>query len=239
MKFAPGGWRYAILPLLAAPFALVYSVAASLLALVVGAFVLLFFRDPERTPPLSGVVSPADGKVSVLREEGEQVRLGVFMNVWNVHVIRAPFAGDVTAVDHSPGAHRPAFSKDSDRNEKVHVRFATDGHANEGWGASEGSEKNENGNGDETETDTNSPEVTLIAGAFARRIFPYVDAGDQLERGERLGHIAFGSRVDVLFPPDVDRDDIAVSLGERVTAGETIVLESGTGDELEIEGLGE
>lgn len=210
MKFAPGGWRYAILPLLAAPFALIIGVGASALSLAVGVFVLLFFRDPERTPPLSGVVSPADGKVSVLRDEGEQVRLGVFMNVWNVHVIRAPFAGVVTDVEHSPGAHRPAFSKDSDRNEKVHVRLAP---------------------GERTNGDDN-PEVTLIAGAFARRIFPYVDPGDRLERGERLGHIAFGSRVDVLFPPDVDRDDIAVSLGERVTAGETVVLEPGAGDEL-------
>ncbi|WP_207592609.1 protein sorting system archaetidylserine decarboxylase [Halomontanus rarus] len=218
MKFAPGGWRYAILPLLAAPFALIIGVGASAISLAVGVFVLLFFRDPERTPPLSGVVSPADGKVSVLREEGERVRLGVFMNVWNVHVIRAPFAGVVTDVEHSPGAHRPAFSKDSDRNEKVHVRLAAGELTNE----------------DDT------PEVTLIAGAFARRIFPYVDAEDRLERGERLGHIAFGSRVDVLFPPDVALDDVAVSIGERVTAGETVVLEHGAGTELETtDGIGE
>ncbi|WP_276256900.1 protein sorting system archaetidylserine decarboxylase [Halomontanus rarus] len=218
MKFAPGGWQYAILPLLAAPFALIIGVGASAISLAVGVFVLLFFRDPERTPPLSGVVSPADGKVSVLREEGERVRLGVFMNVWNVHVIRAPFAGVVTDVEHSPGAHRPAFSKDSDRNEKVHVRLAAGELTNE----------------DDT------PEVTLIAGAFARRIFPYVDAEDRLERGERLGHIAFGSRVDVLFPPDVALDDVAVSIGERVTAGETVVLEHGAGTELETtDGIGE
>lgn len=218
MKFAPGGWRYAILPLLAAPFALIIGVGASAISLAVGVFVLLFFRDPERTPPLSGVVSPADGKVSVLREEGERVRLGVFMNVWNVHVIRAPFTGVVADVEHSPGAHRPAFSKDSDRNEKVHVRLATSELTNE----------------DDT------PEVTLIAGAFARRIFPYVDVEDRLERGERLGHIAFGSRVDILFPPDVALDDIAVSVGERVTAGETVVLEHRAGTELETtDGTGE
>ncbi|MFC4249390.1 protein sorting system archaetidylserine decarboxylase [Natribaculum luteum] len=203
MNFAPGAWRYAVFPLLAAPFAFVFSVTASVLTLALGVATLAFFRDPERSPPPAGTVSPADGKVSVIREEGDRVRLGVFMNVWNVHVVRAPFGGTVEAVDHSPGAHRPAFSKDSDRNEKVRVQFA----------------------GDEDD----DHEVTLIAGAFARRIHPYVEPGDDLERGERLGHIAFGSRVDVLFPPAVDREDVAVELGEKVTAGETIVLEEDAG----------
>lgn len=201
MNFAPGAWRYAVVPLLVAPFAFIFSVGASVLALALGAFVLCFFRDPERTPPPAGVVAPADGKVSVRREEGDRVRLGVFMNVWNVHVIRAPFDGVVEEVEHVPGAHRPAFSKDSDRNERVHVRFGADGT-------------------------TGDREVTFVAGAFARRIHPYVEPGDELERGERIGHIAFGSRVDVLFPPAVDLEDVAVSLGEAVTAGESIVLES-------------
>ena len=200
MNFAPGAWRYAVVPLLVAPFAFIFSVGASLLALALGGFVLYFFRDPERTPPPAGVVAPADGKVSVRREEGDRVRLGVFMNVWNVHVIRAPFDGVVAEVEHVPGAHRPAFSKDSDRNERVYVRFASDGMGDR--------------------------EVTFVAGAFARRIHPYVEPGDELERGERIGHIAFGSRVDVLFPPAVDLEDVAVSLGEGVTAGESVVLES-------------
>jgi len=123
MKFAPGAWKYAIVPLLAAPFALLISVTASLVALAAGAGTLAFFRDPERSPPPTGVVSPADGNVSVLREEGDRVRLGVFMNVWHVHVVRSPFAGRVTDVEHVSGANRPAFSKESDRNERVHVRL--------------------------------------------------------------------------------------------------------------------
>lgn len=207
MKFAPGAWRYAILPLLAAPFALLFSVFTSFLSLLAGVAVLAFFRDPERTPPLSGVVSPADGKVSVLRREDGQIRLGIFMNVHNVHVVRAPFSGQVSDVEHIPGANRPAFSKDSDRNERVHVRFA-DEDAVDG------------GAGDRT--------VTFIAGAFARRIHPYVKAGDTVTRGERIGHIAFGSRVDVRFPSSVDPTDIVVERGERVTAGETIILDDST-----------
>ncbi|WP_135535126.1 protein sorting system archaetidylserine decarboxylase [Halostella pelagica] len=192
MNLAPGGWRYAIPPALAALPALIFSfgLSAALVALAVG--VVAFFRDPERTPPPAGVVSPADGKVSVIREEGERIRVGVFMNVWDVHVNRSPVRGTVTGVEHSPGAHRPAFSKESDRNEKVHIRFE-------------------------------DAEVTLIAGAFARRIHPYVEAGDELTRGDRIGHIAFGSRADVLLPPDIDRADLTVESGKKVTAGESVI----------------
>jgi phosphatidylserine decarboxylase len=192
MNLAPGGWRYALPLALAAVPALIFSfgLSAALLALAVG--VVAFFRDPDRTPPPTGIVSPADGKVSVIREEGDRVRVGVFMNVWDVHVNRSPVRGTVTAVEHSPGAHRPAFSKESDRNEKVHIRFE-----------------------DST--------VTLIAGAFARRIHPYAEAGDKLTRGDRIGHIAFGSRADVLLPPEVDSADLSVEDGEKVTAGESVI----------------
>lgn len=218
-RFAPGAWRYALLALAVAIPAAVAArskrwtrrlgLAGPLLS--VGA--LLFHRDPDRSPPESGVLAPADGRVSVIREEecesgggadessagsdesaeetGEtRVRVGVFMNVTDVHVNRAPLGGRVEAVEHEPGKHRPAFSKESDNNEKVHVRF--DDH-----------------------------DVTLIAGAFARRIHPYAEPGDELARGDRLGHISFGSRADVLLPPEVDLEDVAVERGQTVRAGET------------------
>ncbi|OLZ40011.1 phosphatidylserine decarboxylase [Natrinema saccharevitans] len=228
MNLAPGAWKYAIVPLLAAPFALVISVTASLVALAVGAGTLAFFRDPDRTPPPTGVVAPADGNVSVLREEGDRVRLGIFMNVWHVHVVRAPFAGRVTDVEHVSGANRPAFSKESDRNERVHVRLETDSPnlpstEDADAVATDGSTPHP----DEPDSDA---EVTLIAGAFARRIHPYAERGDALERGDRVGHIAFGSRVDLLFPPTVDVADVAVDIGDSMTAGETVVLESNPGD---------
>ncbi|ELZ00378.1 protein sorting system archaetidylserine decarboxylase [Natrialba asiatica] len=219
MNLAPGAWKYALVPLLAAPFAFVFSVTASVVALALGVGTLAFFRDPERTPPPTGVVAPADGTVSVLREEGDRVRLGTFMNVWHVHVVRAPFAGTVTDVEHIPGANKPAFSKDSDRNERVHVRFGTDPD----------SARNR------LPTDSEAT-VTFIAGAFARRIHPYHDSGATLERGDRLGHIAFGSRVDVLFPPAVDIDDIAVTPGDSMTAGETVILDEGPLEEADVPG---
>ncbi|AEH37593.1 protein sorting system archaetidylserine decarboxylase [Halopiger xanaduensis] len=226
MKFAPGAWKYAILPLLAAPFALVISATAGILSLAAGAGVLAFFRDPDRTPPPTGVVAPADGRVSVLREEGDRVRLGIFMNVWHVHVVRAPFAGRVADVEHVSGANRPAFSKESDRNERVHVRLETDS-PNLPADSTDGETDPAPDPDDYADTPASDAEVTLIAGAFARRIHPYVEADDDVERGERIGHIAFGSRVDVLFPPSVDKSAIAVEPGDSTTAGETIVLEGG------------
>ena len=192
MKLAPGGWRYvAALGALALPAFLVHPLAGTGLLLVAG-FALWFFRDPERSPAGAGVVSPADGTVSVVREEGGRLRVGVFMNVDDVHVNRAPLGGTVEAVDHRPGANRPAFTKDSDRNEQLAVDFGD--HA-----------------------------VVLIAGWFARRITPYVEPGDVLERGERLGHIAFGSRADVVLPDGYEREHLHVAEGDTVRAGETVI----------------
>ena len=192
--YAPGAWRYAAVPLaLAVPAAALWPVG-SLAALALAAAVLHFHRDPDRSPPATGVLAPADGRVSVVREEGDRVRVAVFMNVTDVHVNRAPLGGRVRSVEHEPGKHRPAFSKESDNNEKLHLRFA-------------------------------DHEVTLIAGAFARRIHSYVEPGDRLARGERLGHISFGSRADVLLPAEYSLTDIGVERGDRVRAGETALAE--------------
>jgi phosphatidylserine decarboxylase len=202
MRVAPGAYRWAAVPALVGGVAGVAypPVAAAGLLLALGA--LLFFRDPDRVPQGSGVISPADGTVSVIRTEetddGNRVRVGVFMNVWHVHVNRAPVGGRVQAVTHEPGAHRPAFTKDSERNERVRVRL----------------------DGEDGEF-----EVVQIAGAFARRITSYLDAGNELARGDRIGHIAFGSRADVLLPPAFDRGDIAVEEGDSVRAGESVLAE--------------
>jgi len=189
-------WDLALVPALAGAVALPFvpPVGAALLALALG--VLWFHRDPDRdTPDAEGVVvAPADGTVSVVREEGSRLRVGVFMNVTDVHVNRAPIAGEVREVRHRPGANRPAFSKESDRNEQVAIDFG-------------------------------EYELLVIAGWFARRIHPAVEPGDAVERGERVGHVSFGSRADVVLPADVDEDDLRVREGDAVRAGETIVAE--------------
>lgn len=168
------------------------SPVAALVSLVVPLLVAAFFRDPEREPEGDGVVSPADGKVTVVREEDEGLRVGVFMNLYDVHVNRAPVGGDIGTVVHHSGAHRPAFTKDSDRNERV-------------------------------ETEIGNFVVVQIAGAFARRITTYTQEGGSVMRAERIGVIAFGSRVDVIFPSSYTRDDLAVREGNRVRAGETVL----------------
>ncbi|RDZ43159.1 phosphatidylserine decarboxylase [Haloferax sp. Atlit-10N] len=198
MKFAPGYRRFALPAFVGAALASFVFPPLGAVLLAVGAFVLWFFRDPERSPPDEpGVVSPADGHVSVIRVEDGRVRVGVFMNVTDVHVNRAPVSGAVRTVTHRPGAHKPAFSKDSDRNERVDIEVA-----------------------DERDGEY---EVSLIAGAFARRIHSYVAPGDELVRGQKLGHIDFGSRADVLLPPEYGSEDVVVEKGESVRAGETVL----------------
>ena len=192
---APGGWRYALVCFVVTLPTVVVAPSLAAVALALGIGSLWFHRDPERTPPESGIIAPADGHISVIREEGDRLRVGTFMNVDDVHVNRAPMAGTVKSVDRRPGAYKPAFSKDSDRNEQVVV-------------------------------DCGEYQVIQIAGWFARRIHPYVEPGDELVRGQRVGHISFGSRVDVVLPAAYSRDDLLVEDGEAVTAGETRLVDT-------------
>jgi len=189
---APGGWRYARVAFLLAVPAVLLAPPVGAVCVLAGLASLWFHRDPERSPPPAGVVAPADGRVSVVRREGDRVRVAVFMNVTDVHVNRAPAPCTVRSVTHTPGRHLPAFTKESERNERVTL-------------------------------DCGEYELTLVAGAVARRIHPYVEPGEDLERGERLGHISFGSRADVLLPPEYDVGDVRVEEGQHVRAGETVV----------------
>jgi len=189
---APGAGRRAAPLFAAALLSLLVAPLVGVALALLGWAVLAFYRDPERATPEGGVLAPADGVISVVREERDRVRIGVYMSVLNVHVNRAPVGGEVQQVDHHDGGNLPAFSKDSDRNERVTI-------------------------------DLGETEVTLIAGAVARRISPYVAAGDEVARGDRIGHIAFGSRADVLLPPSIGLDDLYVAEGDRTLAGETIL----------------
>lgn len=159
-----------------------------------GLYLLLisFFRDPERVIA-NGVVSPADGVVKTVRKEGKIWFISVFMNIHNVHVNRIPFDGRVVSVEHIPGGYIPAFKKDSERNERVVTRI---------------------------KTRYGSYEITQIAGAVARRIVVYVKEGDIVSKGDKLGLIRFGSRVDLRFKPPTGHS-ILVRQGDRVTAGES------------------
>jgi phosphatidylserine decarboxylase len=195
MNLAPGAWRLATVPFALSAVAAYLFVPAGVALVLFGAATLWFHRDPER-PAAGTVVSPADGTVSMVREEDGRLRVGVYMSPLSVHVNRAPLSGRVESVEHVSGAYRPAFSKDSDRNERLHIR----------------------GSGPDGEWS-----LVLIAGWFARRIHPYVEPGAELSSGERVGHISYGSRADVVLPADVTRADLRVAEGDSVRAGDRLV----------------
>jgi phosphatidylserine decarboxylase len=192
VKFATGSLRIAVVPAAAGALVAPVSLPVAGALLLVTVAILWFHRDPDRETPSEGVVAPADGRVAVVRTEGDRVRLGIYMRGRDVHVNRAPMDGVVEAVEHEPGANKLAFRKESERNERLRFRFE---------------------------------DVTaeMIAGAFARRTYSYVEPGDAVERGERIGHISFSSRFDLLLPPAYDPADLTVEIDDRVTAGETVV----------------
>lgn len=170
---------------------------------VVTLFILYFFRNPERTPPIDGhaVVAPADGTVIVAECVPETplgapaLKISIFMSVFNVHVNRVPFDGTVVDTFY----HRGKFFD------------ARDGRAS--------FENERNGIVLETANGVRMAFVQ-IAGLIARRIVCYARTGDALKRGERYGLIRFGSRVDVYLPVDVQP---LVKLGDVTVAGETVL----------------
>ncbi|GAA4910593.1 phosphatidylserine decarboxylase [Streptomonospora salina] len=165
--------------------------AAALPAVALALAMVWFFRDPDRVTAGAGIACAADGVVQFIdpRSDGS-TRVAVFMNPLNVHVNRAPLEGVVAGVQHRPGGFRPAFDKDSERNERVIWTF---------------------------QTEIGEVTVVQIAGAMVRRIVPYLTEGQKVEKGQRIGLIRFGSRVDVYLPPGVAP---AVAVGQKVRAGE-------------------
>jgi phosphatidylserine decarboxylase len=164
-------------------------------------FFIIFFRDPERKIG-KGIVACADGKIreiSELSEKdiGESICVSTFMNVHNVHVNRAPFDGVVKDIVHISGIHLPAFKKESEKNERVIIFL---------------------------DTSIGQIKIVLIAGTLARRIAPYVNRWDKLKKGDRIGIIRLGSRVDLYIPKKEVRK-ICVKKGERVIAGEDSIAE--------------
>lgn len=192
-------WFYVAWAAVAAVAALAYLHSpwwlVLLVPLVVLALIMLnFFRDPERTPSGEGLLAPADGVVQSIDEwEDGRTRVATFMNPFDVHVNRAPLPGRVAGVEHVSGGFIPAFDKESHLNERVVWHF---------------------------DTEVGDLEVIQIAGALARRIVPYLEAGAKVARGDRIGIIRLGSRVDVYLPAGIVP---AVTVGERMVAGETVL----------------
>jgi phosphatidylserine decarboxylase len=164
------------------------------------AFVLYFFRDPERVPPAdpAAVVSPADGRVMEIVDEPLGTRSGrrisIFLSIWDVHVNRAPLGGRIRKVEYRPGRFYAAMrSRASFENEQNVIHLASE-----------------------------RGEIVFrqIAGWIARRVLCWKSEGDRVVLGERIGMIRFGSRVDIWLPAEAE---IVVRPGQHVAGGASIL----------------
>jgi len=177
--------------------------AAGVGGLLLAVFNINFFRDPERQIPADprAIVSPADGKVvevRAAREEkflgGEAKMVGIFLNVFDVHVNRAPIGGEVKFSEHVPGKFLNALRAESALQNEHQILGLQDGEFR--------------------------VTVRLIAGAIARRICMWTQPGARVGRGERIGMIRYGSRAEIYLPASCE---IAVKPGDRVKGGSSIL----------------
>jgi phosphatidylserine decarboxylase len=169
-------------------------IAAGLFVTALFAFVAFFFRNPTRTIPgdPGTIVSPADGKVVRVERVGNVTRMSIFLSLFNVHVNRSPIAGRIKAVDYRPGKFLVAFNDKASTDNERNIVMVSDGRI--------------------------TIVFTQIAGIVARRIVFWKKAGDTVAKGELVGLIRFGSRVDVLFPAGTEA---TVTVGDRVKGGST------------------
>jgi phosphatidylserine decarboxylase len=197
----PEGYKFAAGPALLGVLAwLLRQHALAVLFFLLAGFILWFFRDPERAIPTDPdtIVSPADGRVMAIAEESLDGRPGrrisIFLAIWNVHVNRVPVGGRISRVDYRPGrfhmAMQPAASSENEQNI---VRL-----------------------------ETSHGEIVFkqIAGLIARRVVLWKKPGDTVARGERVGLVRFGSRVDLWLPAEAQ---VEVRRGDHVAGGSSIV----------------
>jgi phosphatidylserine decarboxylase len=173
---------------------------AAIVLVCLAVFVFSFFRDPERVIPAEpgAIVSPGDGQVVVVTDEEDAGRPGkrisIFLAVWNVHVNRAPAAGVITKMEYRPGKFLAAMRERASMENEQNVFTLS--------------------------TDAGEMVFKQIAGLIARRVVSWKKEGERVARGERIGLVRFGSRVDVWVPKDAE---ILVKLGENVKGGSSVV----------------
>ena len=195
------GYKFAAVPLVSAAIAGAfhwYWLGGVLLLL--GAFVLFFFRDPDRTIPSdpAAILSPADGRVMEVVEEARGGipgrRISIFLSIFDVHVNRAPVEGRITAIDYRKGRFYAAMRGRASEENEQNVFHVSTGHG----------------------------EVVFkqIAGWVARRVVSWKKACDVVERGERVGLVRFGSRVDVWLAVEAE---ILIKVGQNVKGGSSVI----------------
>jgi len=206
----PDGWKFVAIGMVATIVLFLLWHPAGWVALILTLWIVYFFRDPWRvTPARSGlIISPADGIIVSIApaapppelEMGNTpvTRIGIFLNLFDVHVARAPLAGTIAARRYTKGRFvNASLDKASEHNERLALRMAP-------------------GDGPDVA-------IVLIAGLIARRIVCSLYQGQGIAAGERIGIIRFGSRVDVYCPPPFVP---LVALGQRMVGGETVLADS-------------
>jgi phosphatidylserine decarboxylase len=176
-----------------------WNVAAAVLVFL-ALFIFSFFRNPERVIPNEpgALVSPGDGRVVVVTEEEHAgkpgKRVSIFLAVWNVHVNRSPAAGTITKMEYRPGKFLAAMRERASLENEQNIFTLS----------------------------TNAGEIVFkqIAGLIARRVVSWKKKGETVARGERIGLVRFGSRVDLWVPNEAE---ILVSVGENVKGGSSVL----------------
>ena len=195
------GYYFGVPPLLLGGVAVIlhWWIVAGVLS-AVGLFCFSFFRDPERkiSPDPGVIVSPADGRVVVIADEENAgrpgTRISIFLAIWNVHVNRSPAAGVITSLDYQPGKFLAAWdARASAQNEQNIFRLATP---------------------------QGTIEFKQIAGLIARRVVSWKKPHESVAKGERIGLVRFGSRVDLWLPQG---SELLVKVGDNVAGGSSIL----------------
>ena len=201
------GWKFFFIFILISFFGFFITKIISYIFIFISLFTLWFFRDPERHFDSNDnqLLSAADGKICFIGEENppsetqfkeKMKKISIFMNVFNVHVNRSPVDGNIEKVIYKNGKFfNASLDKASEHNERNSIII---------------------------ETNTDKIVVVQIAGLIARRILSFISEGNKIDKGDRIGLIRFGSRVDIYFPLIYD---IKVNQNDIVVAGETVIAE--------------
>lgn len=205
----PDGWKFVAIGGVATLVLFLIWIPVGWLALILTLWIIYFFRDPWRVTPMRPglVISPADGTIVSIAPAlpppelemgaGPLTRIGIFLNLFDVHVARSPLAGSLAARHYTPGRFiNASLDKASEHNERLALRLSA----------------------------PDSPDIAcvLIAGLVARRIVCPLIAGQRVGAGERIGNIRFGSRVDVYLPPPYVP---LVVVGQKMVGGETVLAD--------------
>ena len=205
LKIHNEGWIYLVSAIILTIIVIPFFVFIGIFFAILSFYIFYFFRDPNRTIPLDGfIVSPADGTITYIGdantpfdiENSNQLytKVSIFLSIFDVHVNRMPIEGTIKEIKYIPGKFINAtLDKSSEQNEKNIIKIS---------------------NG------TYNYFVVQIAGLIARRIVCNVNKNQDLKKGERIGIIKFGSRVDLYLPKS---NKVLVSKGQKVIGGETII----------------